>query len=57
MICLELSAEEWKVLNTALHHAADTYNKEGIHNMSENIEIVRSKIESEKKKAEVGATI
>lgn len=51
MICFELSNEEWKTLNTALYHAADTYHKEGVHFMSEDIEKIRSKIEKEKKEA------
>lgn len=57
MICFELSNEEWKTLNTALYHAADAYNKEGIHYMSENIETVRAKIEDEKKRAQGSLSI
>lgn len=51
MICFALSNEEWKTLNTALYHAEDAYNKEGIHFMSDNIEEIRAKIEEEKRKA------
>ena len=49
MICIDLSNEEWRILNTALYHAADAYHKEGIHKMSDDIENIRSKIEKEKK--------